>query len=166
MKTLKRNIVWSIVEEIRKEFLSKNFDYDSCRFNMISFEDIQNNMKLLLKKLSLDNIPMAPFTNVTEETFQTATKLFIYLNYCPPGIITFYKNLFETQSPKETLLALTSILKSSSTIAKKESAHQIWLKFREYLQPLHNKTRKFFLTNQDWESLDEKGFRLSSDNTI
>ena len=68
---------------------------------------IKENIDIVEEKLKL-NIAINTNKNVSEETLQTTAKMFTYLNYCPPKLLSFIKYLITTGTPKDIILGLTS----------------------------------------------------------
>ena len=120
------------MKERRKIFLSNNPEPDCQGYNdqqlMLSKRTIEENINAVQKKLPVNNSTLA-LNNVTTETLQTAAEIFIYLTYCPKiTLIQFYKQLLEHDSPKEIILALTSIIKKSTDAPIKDTSIKIFSK--------------------------------------
>ena len=73
------------------------------------------------------------YENVTQETFETAGKMFTYLGFCPPDTHKFYKDLFTEESPRNIILATISMLKTTRN-ANRISSGQIFLNIAEKLK--------------------------------
>ena len=97
-------------------------------------------------------------------------EMFTYLNYCPPKLLlSFYNDLFKSASPRNIIIAITSINRKAQNSAK-ESSETILkrvletLKLRKYedIQIItrgYNKSpslgiyKKKLLTTEDLDSL-------------
>ena len=89
----------------------------------ILFENIMN---VLQEKVQM-NTTIEPLENVTQETLETATEMFTYLFSCPPKeIISFYKHLLNTGTPKDIMIAMSNILRISQNAAR-ESSYRIFI---------------------------------------
>ena len=73
------------------------------------------------------------YENVTQETFETAGKMFTYLGFCPPNTHKFYLDLFNEESTKNIMLAMISMLKTTRN-ANRISSEQIFLNVAEKLK--------------------------------
>ena len=73
------------------------------------------------------------YENVTQETLETAGKMFTYLSLCPPNTHKFYYDLFTDESPKNIILAIISMLKTTRN-ANKISSDKIFLNVAEKLK--------------------------------
>ena len=73
------------------------------------------------------------YENITHETFETAGKMFTYLGFCPPNTHQFYEVLFTEESPKNIILAMISMLKTTRN-ANRISSEQIFLNVAEKLK--------------------------------
>ena len=113
--------VWRIVKEIRKSFLSKNKEDLYCSPpDLLKSDDIKDILNNLEEKLKLKLT--IPIKIIKHETLLLSAEIFIYISYCPPT--KFYKfigNLIESTFPKNILLALASIMKTSQNAAKRSS---------------------------------------------
>ena len=112
--------VKKIVRQIRKSFFSVNID-PTCQEENTLLSDgyIKDNIDVVEEKLKL-NIGIALNKSVADETLKFAANLFTYLNYCPPK--DFYVlSVIKSQSAKNILLALISMMKTSQNAGKKSS---------------------------------------------
>ena len=132
MTQLDQENVWKIVKEIRKTFLSQQTDQD-CNYDkyLLSVTNIKNNIQRLSEKLKL-NPQSIPNSNVSFTTLENAAKMFTYLNYCPPKLIFFISHLLNTATPRDIVLAFSS-LKTISLNALKPSTIQMFSKIMESL---------------------------------
>ena len=73
------------------------------------------------------------YENITHETFETAGKMFTYLGFCPPNTHRFYEVLFTEESPKNIILAMLSMLKTTRN-ADRISSRKIFLNVAEKLK--------------------------------
>ena len=77
--------------------------------------------------------PSTDYENVTQETLETAGKMFTYLSFCPSNTHKFYKDLFTEESPRNIILATISMLKTTRN-ANRISSGQIFLNIAEKLK--------------------------------
>ena len=77
----------------------------------------------MAEKLSLEenNSTYTLNENVSDTTLQTAAKMYIFLNYCPPTLAYFLNKNFEL-SPNNILLSLVSIMKTSRNCDQRSSS--------------------------------------------
>ena len=112
MTKLDQENVWKIIKKIRLSFLSEYSDID-CN-SLLPEKSIQDNINSIASELQL-NITSTVNQNVSFKTLRTAGEMFIYLNYCPPYIpinALLCAYLFKTGTPREIILAFTSVMKS------------------------------------------------------
>ena len=150
---VENNVIWKIVQEIRKSLLT-NEKEPKCNIQntLLSNDFVKNNTLRLQGELNINSSMIMKTrkecfdwycSEVTEplvisvvppKTLETAAEMFTYLNYCPPNlIISFYENLFKSASPKDIVLGIISIQKSSQN-AWKESSEKIFKKTMESLK--------------------------------
>ena len=129
MKKLDLENVWNIVKETRKSFLFEAKEaLSACQFNsnpsLLSPNVIQENQNKVEKELEF-NAKTTLYENVSERTLQTAAEMFTYLNQCPQEhkLLSFYKDLFKSASPKDIILALTSVMKTTNNLEKEKSVN-------------------------------------------
>ena len=65
--------------------------------------------------------------SVSDKISKTAAEMFTYLNFCPNKLQYFPKHLFHSGTPKEIILAMTSIMKTSQNAAKEAATEIITL---------------------------------------
>ena len=121
--------VRKIVRQIRISFLYQLKD-PKCQNSdtLLSDGNIKDNIDVVEEKLKL-NVGINPNTNVSDETLQFAANLFTYLKYCPTK--DFYVlSVIKSESAKNILLALTSMMKTSQNAGKK-SITKIFTKVME-----------------------------------
>ena len=130
--------VWKIVKNTRLSFLSKHPDLDCQEFKtltLLSNGYIQDVINSLAAELKLKPT-FIPDKNTSYEILKTAGEMFTYLNYCPPTIPKFLKfsaYLFQTETPKEIILGLKSLIDTLQDSAEKSRSIDILLKFLEIL---------------------------------
>ena len=127
--------VWKLIKEARKSlFLSKNKQMD-CDVYKVLFVDnlIKFNIDSLAEKLEL-NPTSIPNENVSHITLETAGEMFTYLNYCPNKLESIIVQILENGTPKDILLAFSSILNSSPKNSIKRSSRNILLKVLKSLE--------------------------------
>ena len=124
--------VWKIVRQVRKSFLSQLKDPKCQDHNtLLSDSYIKDNIDFVEEKLNL-HITITPNKNVSDETLQFAAKLFTYLNYCPTKDFYVLPSVIKSESAKNILLALTSMMKTSKNAGLKTS--EIFTKAMEMFQ--------------------------------
>ena len=132
---LNQENIWKVIRQIRKSFLSFDFNPSCDIGNPLLFHNnhIKKNIKTVGEKLKV-NTTYSRNKEVSEIILQTAADMFTYLNFCPSAeartLSNFLQDLFNSRSAKNILLALTSIMKSSKN-AKKESSTKIFMKAME-----------------------------------
>ena len=127
--------VWKLIKEARKSlFLSKNKQMD-CDVYKVLFVDnlIKFNIDSLAEKLEM-NPTYVPNENVSHKTLETAGEMFTYLNYCPNKLESIIVQILENGTPKDILLAFSSILNSSPKNSIKRSSRKILLKVLKSLE--------------------------------
>ena len=119
--------IWKTVRETRKSFQFEDTDSSpECQTKtnplLLSASIINENNKKIEKELGW-NAKTALYENISKETLETAAEMFTYLNHCPQEhkLLSFYKYLFKTASPKDIILALTSIMKTTKDLEKEKS---------------------------------------------
>ena len=133
-------MLWNIVKETRKNYLSKNIGSECQNDDTLVRNDyLIGNMRKVEEKLLMNTSIIRTIENVSQETLEIGAKMFTYLNYCPPlpfkNLVKLLQELSQTDtlSPKDLLLALTSIMKSSQN-AMKESSRKILRKTLKVLK--------------------------------
>ena len=98
--------IWRLVKEQRKKLIMKNSkpvcNKDNTLISNILVKENIRNLERGLKVSSTSEL----IEYVSDKTLDVASKLFIYLNYCPPTILAFYKNLFKNASVKTIISTL------------------------------------------------------------
>ena len=123
---LDQDNVWKIVRKIRKSYLFQLKDPECWMLLSDSF--IKDNIDVIEEKLKL-NIEINPNKNVSDETLAFAADIFTYLISCPSE--DFYVlSVIKSESAKNILLALTSMMKTSQN-AGKQSYTKIFTKAME-----------------------------------
>ena len=129
--------LWKTLKNVRESFLQQTSRYYCLygRQSLLSLEYIRNNTNKLGVKLGIKSTNI-PLRTIYKETLLEAASMFTYLNYCPSKQIetyNFFKYLITEGSSKDIILALTSIIKSSSN-AMKSSAVKIFAKLTDLMQ--------------------------------
>ena len=165
-----KNNVWKVVKEVRSKFLTDNLEPECNIVNTLVSEDsIKDNMEIVMSKLNLEIMTCYPIENLTLENIYDAADMFIYLNYCPSKLLPLFHHLFMTQSPKNILLAMTNIFKTSQN-AEKDISIKIFknmmkhfnLSNFENLELLVDENTIISLKNfTEEESWDKLGFKTS-----
>lgn len=138
LSKLDEKAIWRTLRNIRKFSEQETPSYSSCLYgykSLLSFNYIRNNTNKLVETLGITGTNI-PLRSIEKETLLKAARMFTYLNYCPSKQIqtnNFYKYLIAEASTKDIILALTSIIKSSSN-AMKSSAVKIFAKQTELMQ--------------------------------
>ena len=159
MTKINHEKVWKFVKETRISFLSKE-KYPTCVENQLfSYQDIYKNVETLGGKLGVDSTFFISL-NMTKKDLQTADEMFTYLNYCQPTLYNLIEEL-KTESPKNILSALASIMKSAQN-AGRESSIQIFMKAMEILE-LSN-FKKIIATTNKVECKDSKSCIKTSED--
>ena len=133
--------VWKLVKTTRKSFLSHKFrtksnglDCDRANsYTLLIDYFIKFNIDSLAEKLEL-NPTSVPNENVSHKTLETAGEMFTYLNYCPNKLESIIVQILENGTPKDILLAFSSILNSSPKNSIKRSSRNILLKVLKSLE--------------------------------
>ena len=151
-------IVWKEVRKARHSYLTKYTGSSHCHEDypaLLNYDEIKSNVKNVINDEQNPFVSFFPLENVTKEELETAAAMFLYLNYCPPRLFLFYKELFKTSSVKDIILSFTSILRKSRNAAK-NSSYRIWSIVREYLHPLFSQYEEICLKNKGSKLLKEK----------
>ena len=138
--------VWNIVKETRKSFLSKN-DEPECQHpdTLVSDKNIRDNLKHLTSELKLKT-SLKP--NVSyQNKLKTAAEMFTYLNFCPPLSLSLLRSILKYQTPRDVILGLTSIMKTSKN-AEKQTSLNIFMKVMEIMKLDHHKQIQFITTKK------------------
>ena len=100
---------------------------------IISDNDIKDNMRKIYQHLNVhENDLITSSKDVKKDILEIAAKMFTYLISCPRNqkLIGLYKDIFESSSQKEIILAINAI-KMYATNSEKEYARQIWNRMKE-----------------------------------
>ena len=99
--------IWRLTKLQRKKLLMKNskpvYNKDNTLISDTLVKENIRNLEQCLKVSSTSGL----IENVSDKTLDVAAKLFTYLNYCPPTILAFYKNLIKNGSVKNIISTLT-----------------------------------------------------------
>ena len=126
--------IWKIERKRRKIFLRTESCCKVYDGLIISKASIIKNTKSVVEKITDDKITDVPSEEISEGTLKTAADMFTYLNFCPTKLFSFYTDLFTSATPKEIILALTSIMKSSVSEAHRRSSIKIFDKTTNILK--------------------------------
>ena len=153
LKTIDTNSIWKVVKDTKVSFVSSRqsryspsyyyyyyYKYDlnwNCQSTdtIISDYDIEEIMKKILRQLNVgENDLTASKIHVKKDILEIAANMFTYLISCPKNqkLIGLYKDIFESSSQKEIILAINSIQRYA-TNSEKEYARQIWNRMKEIL---------------------------------
>ena len=141
--------IWIIIKKVRKNYLSHSDDPECLEYdNKITLNDIMKNIDKVKEYLrtkstdydyyDYDDYDYDSHENITEDNLQTGAEMFTYLNFCPPKLLKFYKELLLQGSTKDIILAMTNTIKMRKN-AEKSSATIFWSKIDEKLRNLKYK---------------------------
>ena len=125
--------VWKILNRTRKSFLSED---NECKYQFLSNEKVNNNIENLSKELNL-TVTSTTNVNVSKKTLQTASEMFVYLNYCPDKFLLLIQHVLKNESPKDIILAFTNLLKHPRKIIR-EATMTIFQKVIESFKLFHH----------------------------
>ena len=117
--------LWKILESVRTTFL-KSKSGDSCTKDLVSERIMQENFRSVKEALKIRSSECLS-ANMSNETLKIAAEMFLYLNFCPPKILTFYKHLFKHSPTRDIILAFSNIIHTSLN-SYLTSSYKIWLK--------------------------------------
>ena len=137
MSQISQENILKIVKKIRKSILSEENDPE-CEYpnTLLSNSYVKKNINSVKEKLNLTTTFNMTNKNVTKKTLEQAAQMFTYLNYCPPHLYYFLRKIEFSETPKNILLAIISIIKTRNN-AEKRSSTKIFTKIMEKLK-LHN----------------------------
>ena len=120
MTKLDERKVWKIVKQIRFTFLSAQKDMECNPDNpsLLSVKNIQAIINSVAAELK-ENTTFTLQENIPDETLETTAQMFMFLNFCPPKLLSFMKFILKTGTPREIILAMTIVTKSSQNASKK-----------------------------------------------
>ena len=131
MKQFDQENVWKIVKETRKSFLSQHKNPECLDDGtLLSDNSIKDNIDTVEKKLKLSPI-YSPNKKVSGNTLEDAVNVYTYLNYCPPELLHYVKDLITTGSPKDIILGLTGAKRMLQN--QKQSISKLFIKIMENL---------------------------------
>ena len=134
-----KTITWEIIKKIRKSFLAMNTNKECTLISglksLLSEKTIKNMLGNVEKNLEVNHTSNTK--EIPARNLETAARMFIYLNFCPPKIFVFYKSLFTTKSTKNWLLALSSILQVSKNTHQYSMHEQIFKSTMETINLNH-----------------------------
>ena len=153
------NHTWDIVKNIREKFLLEHPKYE-CQLadTLIADQYITENIDIIERELQVQQNDTI-FDNITKEALEIGAEIYTYLNYCPPRIIQFYKELLLKGSEKEIILVLTNIMKTRRN-AEMETAESIWKKIDLEFNFLYQNIEK--ITRKQWSKDHIFDFRNES----
>ena len=128
MAKLDHENIWRIAKFVRKSVLYE-MPSPKCESVLLSDDDVKSNIDYFAKELKLDPSSI-PNNRVSYQTLEVAGEVFTYLNYCPPNLIPLITHILKTETPKDIILAFTSIMKTSDRRVR-ESSKEIFLKIME-----------------------------------
>ena len=132
---LNQENIWKVIRQIRKSFLSFDFNPSCDIGNPLLFHNnhIKKNIKTVGEKLKV-NTTYSRNKKVSDKILQTAANMVTYLIFCPTAkartLTIFLFDLFNFKSANNILLAMTSMMKSSKN-AGQESSTRIFMKAME-----------------------------------
>ena len=167
MITLPLDNVWSFVKNVRILYLLENSNPECNRDNtLLSDREIQDIVNSLAGKLQINTTSFLS-ENISYQTLEMAGEMFTYLSYCPPSIpklLRFRAFLFQTGTPRQILLALTSLIKTLENVNDKEESIKIFSKFMKSLdmieyENIQIKTKQKCYTNATFGNCPMKSYK-------
>ena len=134
----KNDSIWNTLKEIRKQFLFARADflfqgqYIGNRLVKKNMDKVENAIKTKYENVSRNCDYFGYSTDVSPDILKTGGKMFTYLNFLPPKVAKFYKELLFQGSIKDIILAVTNIMKTRRN-AEKFSATKLWNRIDEKL---------------------------------
>ena len=136
--------VWRIIKNVKSELFN-----ESCNmmFGVYSDSSIASLISTIESQLNINFGNLDHYTRrstMTKECLTEAAKMFTYLNICADEAwLTFYNDLFQTQSPDKIILTLNRIMTRSNIIISEgvNTATGIYLK--KIVQNLLKRTETF-----------------------
>ena len=131
-------------------------------------DEIIQNIQDLEKNLEFNSSDIT-YDNITSETFDTAAKMFTYLNHCPPKIVDFYKEFLKTSTLKDLILVLNRIQKNSLNTVQKSAIRILNKLAKNYdLKIFDERNLNFTKPSDKWNAVanhpihvDDKNVELS-----
>ena len=111
--------IWKIMKKIRISFLKRNLEPECERITpSLSEIYIQDIIDQFAEELNLtpSSIPKTPKDNITYQKLETAGQIFTYLMYCPPKLVPLVAQILKSETPKNMILALTSMIKRPTIV--------------------------------------------------
>ena len=140
LSSLSVDEIWDAVKKIKQgtsihtdcsEVVATNVMY-GLNFILPQVKAVEQILNMVSSELILENI--------TSEDLKNGAEMFIYLNYCPGNLkswFVFYKDLFQNQSPSQIMLTLNRMMKVATTPRNKffkNLAHMLLEKTTSYFQ--------------------------------
>ena len=141
LTTLSVDNIWNLVRKVKTELPT---ECQWCCMNDGLYTDKEATLVALEQKLGFNSSEQR-FDNITEEALKNAAEMFLYINTCPTSQmwksrftswLTFYKDIFRTESPSQIILTLNRLLKVKNQRYKDE---------HEVLQKIFKRTTSLFL---------------------
>ena len=116
---LSMDTIWRSVKEV---VITTTGKYGCSVHGLKYWMDVTSNVEAVEQKLGITPLKQR-LGNLTKETIDTAGRMFIYLNICPPpgywdnwfnAWNFFYDDLFKTKSLDEIILTLNRLIKSNT----------------------------------------------------
>ena len=104
--------IWRAVRIVRSETLTSKF---RCSYNHLLNNQVSQ-VAAVEQLLGIESSDQ-PINNISNRTLKSSADAFIYLAVCPGKYnawARFYKDIFETESPNNILLALNRIMKKTN----------------------------------------------------
>ena len=131
LKKLDIKNIWKSVKKIRQSYIFEHPN-EACVINYNN-EIMSEFITSLTEELKITTTSI-PNENVSYNSLQTAAEIYIYLYHCPPylpKLLTFIAYILQNGTPKELILAWSSILKITQDTDEKEEKLEILTKILE-----------------------------------
>ena len=103
-----------------------------------NIDKVENSLKTIYENASRNCDYFSYSTDISQDILKTGGEMFTFLNFLPPKLAKFFKELLLQGSTKDILLAVSNIMETRRN-AEKISASKLWNKIDE---KLHLKYRK------------------------
>ena len=154
LSSLSVDEIWDAVKKIKQDtsihtdcsaVVATNVMY-APNFLLPQVKAVEQILNMVSSELILENI--------TSEDLKNGAEMFIYLNYCPGNLkswFVFYKDLFQNQSPAQIMLTLNRMMKVATTPRNKffkNLAHKLLEKTTSYFRSHSHRTRNASLITE------------------
>ena len=135
LKKSKKENIWPTLKKFKLMLTFKD-----CNSHMYTKDQVEANIAALEDMFQVKSTDVT-FANITEETLNTAAKMFIYLNTCSEDLklwVSFFKDLFQNKPPDQIVLTLNRILKYPNTPISKKMFQRITTLFSLQYKSIRN----------------------------